>query len=124
MGSLDARLPFRPPGSGKSTLAYPLTSHINALLLGRAPEPSSTDLDTGLTSRPGDSDTPEQPGDEDVAICVGLDGWHYSRKELDGFDDPIEAHWRRVCLTLGTPFSIQVRLAVVASTPMVSGSRG
>lgn len=34
--------------------------------------------------------------DKQVAICVGLDGWHYSRAELDTFEDPVEAHWRRV----------------------------
>lgn len=33
-------------------------------------------------------------GDE-VAICVGLDGWHHTRAELDAFPDPALAHWRR-----------------------------
>lgn len=33
--------------------------------------------------------------DDEVAICVGLDGWHYSRAELDRFPDPELAHWRR-----------------------------
>lgn len=37
---------------------------------------------------------------EEVAICVGLDGWHYSREALDGFEDPGEAHYRRVGLRL------------------------
>jgi hypothetical protein len=35
---------------------------------------------------------------DEVAICVGLDGWHYSRADLDGFEDPKEAHYRRVRL--------------------------
>mmetsp|Transcript_19608 Transcript_19608/g.32247 ORF Transcript_19608/g.32247 Transcript_19608/m.32247 type:complete len:225 (+) Transcript_19608:397-1071(+) len=30
-----------------------------------------------------------------VAQCVPMDGYHYSKKELDAFDDPEEAHFRR-----------------------------
>jgi hypothetical protein len=56
-----------PPGCGKSTIAYPLVSHVNALL-----------------------------GGDEAAICISLDGWHYSRAELDRMPDPVEAHWRRV----------------------------
>ncbi|RSH82850.1 hypothetical protein EHS25_005840 [Saitozyma podzolica] len=55
-----------PPGCGKSTIAYPLVSHVNALL-----------------------------GGDKAAICISLDGWHYSRAELDRMSDPVEAHWRR-----------------------------
>lgn len=33
--------------------------------------------------------------DDEVAICVGLDGWHHTRAELDAFPDPEMAHWRR-----------------------------
>ncbi|OCF36675.1 hypothetical protein I316_01271 [Kwoniella heveanensis BCC8398] len=82
-----------PPGSGKSTLAYPLTDHLNALLLlHRPPNPSHIERPQSLELAEA-SDT-QGEGDE-IAICVGLDGWHYSRAELDGFDDPDEAHWRR-----------------------------
>lgn len=56
-----------PPGCGKSTIAYPLVSRVNALL-----------------------------GGDEAAICISLDGWHYSRAELDRMTDPVEAHWRRV----------------------------
>lgn len=28
-------------------------------------------------------------------VCIGMDGWHYSRAELDQFPDPQEAHRRR-----------------------------
>ncbi|WWC70242.1 uncharacterized protein I206_104192 [Kwoniella pini CBS 10737] len=82
-----------PPGSGKSTLAYPLTDALNAIILHHAPmNPSSL-------VQPESSDIAEpskaQGSNDEVAICVGLDGWHYSRKDMDGFDDPKEAHWRR-----------------------------
>ncbi|WVQ99329.1 hypothetical protein IAU59_006461 [Kwoniella sp. CBS 9459] len=82
-----------PPGSGKSTLAYPLTDHLNALLLHHRPlNPSHIERPKGLELAEA-SDA--QGGDDEIALCVGLDGWHYSRAELDGFDDPEEAHWRR-----------------------------
>ncbi|WVF71528.1 hypothetical protein IAT40_006336 [Kwoniella sp. CBS 6097] len=82
-----------PPGSGKSTLAYPLTDHLNTLLLHhRPPNPSHIEQPKSLELAEA-SDT--QGGADEIAICVGLDGWHYSRAELDGFDDPEEAHWRR-----------------------------
>ncbi|CAK9786645.1 P-loop containing nucleoside triphosphate hydrolase protein [Cutaneotrichosporon oleaginosum] len=55
------------PGSGKSTLAHPLVERVNELI-GASPAP---------------------------AVCVGIDGWHYSREQLDAFADPKEAHWWR-----------------------------
>ncbi|KDQ17566.1 hypothetical protein BOTBODRAFT_577684 [Botryobasidium botryosum FD-172 SS1] len=55
------------PASGKSTIALRIAHHINQ-------------------SRP--------PGDE-IAIVVGLDGWHYTRAVLDTFDNVEEAHARR-----------------------------
>ncbi|GAA5905262.1 Yfh7p [Sporobolomyces salmoneus] len=54
------------PGSGKSTLAYPLVDYLNKTL-----------------------------GEENVAVAVGLDGWHFSRAELDRFANPEEARRRR-----------------------------
>lgn len=45
------------PGSGKSTVAYPLTDRVNELLRGE----STTHA---------------------VAVCVPVDGWHYSLEEL------------------------------------------
>jgi hypothetical protein len=78
------------PGSGKSTAAYPLTDRLNELL-GRPTHASHVDARGDIAS------PAEEAGTEgEIAICVGLDGWHYSRRELDGFDDPVEAHWRRV----------------------------
>jgi hypothetical protein len=78
------------PGSGKSTAAYPLTDRLNELL-GRPTHTSHVDARGDIAS------PAEEAGTEgEIAICVGLDGWHYSRRELDGFDDPVEAHWRRV----------------------------
>ena len=80
------------PGSGKSTLAYPLTDRLNAILLHRpTPHPAHVDAEAALASP--DS---EAGARDEIAICVGLDGWHFSREKLDGFDDPKEAHWRRV----------------------------
>ncbi|KDE03151.1 hypothetical protein MVLG_06346 [Microbotryum lychnidis-dioicae p1A1 Lamole] len=35
------------------------------------------------------------PPNERIALAVGLDGWHYSRAQLDKFPDPIEARTRR-----------------------------
>ncbi|BEI95703.1 hypothetical protein CcaverHIS631_0106520 [Cutaneotrichosporon cavernicola] len=55
------------PGSGKSTLAHPLVERVNELV-GQSPAP---------------------------AVCVGLDGWHCSRAQLDASSDPEDAHWWR-----------------------------
>ncbi|WWC89382.1 uncharacterized protein L201_004305 [Kwoniella dendrophila CBS 6074] len=82
-----------PPGSGKSTLAYPLTDALNSKLLHHPPEnPSHIEQPKSLELAEANED---QGKNDEIAICVGLDGWHYSRKELDGFEDPKEAHWRR-----------------------------
>ncbi|WFC95148.1 protein-serine/threonine phosphatase [Malassezia brasiliensis] len=53
------------PGAGKSTIAQLVAERIN-----------------------------ERHGAE-VCICVGMDGWHYSRKQLDAMNDPAHAHARR-----------------------------
>ncbi|GAA5979316.1 hypothetical protein JCM5350_006964 [Sporobolomyces pararoseus] len=60
------------PGSGKSTLAYPLVDYLNERLNEK----------TGSTN-------------SNLAVAVGLDGWHHSREELDTFPDPSEARRRR-----------------------------
>jgi len=60
-------------------------------LLGRPTHLSHVD-DRGDIASPA----PQAGAEGEVAICVGLDGWHYSRAELDTFPDPSEAHWRRV----------------------------
>ncbi|KAL7417028.1 P-loop containing nucleoside triphosphate hydrolase protein [Mrakia frigida] len=64
------------PGSGKSTLAVPLAERINRLL-----DSSSSSADKG-----------KEP---EIAVCVGMDGWHCTRAELDLFEDPAEARRRR-----------------------------
>jgi hypothetical protein len=58
-----------------------------------------------MTTRHGDGDATIKLPDDKLegavigpAICVSLDGWHYSRSMLDGFEDPVNAHWRRVRL--------------------------
>lgn len=62
------------PGSGKSTVAAAVQHVLRAL----APEISTA--------------------------VVSMDGWHFSRKELDGFEDSVEAHERR-----GAPFTFNAR---------------
>ncbi|GFZ51226.1 hypothetical protein JCM24511_08984 [Saitozyma sp. JCM 24511] len=58
------------PGSGKSTVAYPLTDRVNELLRGK----STT---------------------HDVAVCVPVDGWHYSLEELRAMPDSAHMLARR-----------------------------
>ena len=61
------------PASGKSTLAKMLVEDTNAALLSQ----------TGGSS------------EYDVAVLVGLDGWHLTRAQLDAFPDAKLAHDRR-----------------------------
>lgn len=61
------------PGSGKSTLAKVIVTRINHLY------PSST---------------------EKLAVCVPMDGFHFTRAQLDAFPNPQIAHFRR-----GAPFT-------------------
>ncbi|KAK4191489.1 putative kinase [Podospora australis] len=61
-----------PPGSGKTSLSLRLTAALNNL--HRTQHPEAT---------------------HDVAVFVPMDGYHYSRAELDTFPDPAEAHRRR-----------------------------
>ena len=58
------------PASGKSTLARLIVDDVNR------------QLSTGSKSN-------------DVAVLVGLDGWHLTRAQLDAFPDPQLAHARR-----------------------------
>ena len=55
----------------------------------------------------------------EVAICVGLDGWHYSRAALDGFEDPKEAHYRRVSAGLVFSVARQTDCAINDGTPTI-----
>ncbi|TCD68593.1 hypothetical protein EIP91_010382 [Steccherinum ochraceum] len=61
------------PASGKSTLAKLIVDDVNRRLTA-----VSEDL-----------------SDNEVAVLVGLDGWHLTRAQLDAFPDPIQAHARR-----------------------------
>lgn len=79
------------PGSGKSTLAYPLADRINTLLGHVPPHPAHIDPTTQIGQPSYDAGISGE-----IALCVGLDGWHLSRAELDQFPDPKEAHYRRV----------------------------
>ncbi|GAA6052420.1 hypothetical protein JCM3770_000233 [Rhodotorula araucariae] len=77
------------PGSGKSTLAYPLVDRLNALLGVTVKEPSQVDLED-IVAAPG-----SDHAQDEVAVAVGLDGWHFPRAALDRFPDPAEARRRR-----------------------------
>lgn len=68
-----------PPGSGKSTFGYPLADRVNELLGCQVVEPVHVDTED-ITATPG-----AQAGKGLTAVCVGLDGWHFSRAELDTF---------------------------------------
>ncbi|OWZ62829.1 hypothetical protein AYX15_05080 [Cryptococcus neoformans] len=82
-----------PPGSGKSTLAYPLADALNSFILGHPPT-NPSHIETPVSSLLAEGSS-QQGNGEEVALTIGLDGWHYRREELDGFDDPQDAHWRR-----------------------------
>lgn len=59
------------PGSGKSSLASQVVTRLNTLWASIHP------------------DSPP------IGVAVGMDGWHYSRAQLDQFPDPQLAHDRR-----------------------------
>lgn len=65
------------PGSGKTILAVKLVSALNTAWQQQQSAAS--------TSRPP----------TDLAIVVGMDGWHYPRSTLSTFSDPKEAFDRR-----------------------------
>lgn len=64
------------PASGKSTLAQLIVAHVNATHR-RAAHPSDADAD------------------RDIAVLVGLDGWHLPRVALEAMPDPKLARDRR-----------------------------
>ncbi|KZT64032.1 P-loop containing nucleoside triphosphate hydrolase protein [Daedalea quercina L-15889] len=61
------------PASGKSTLAQLIVDHVNRM--SRHEHASESD--------------------RDIAVLIGLDGWHLSRAQLDAMPDPKLAHDRR-----------------------------
>jgi hypothetical protein len=80
----------RVPASGKSTFAYPLADRINHLLHTSAQGYTQVDTKLALAH-------PRYKVDKaGIAACIGMDGWHHSRAELDEFPDPAEARRRRV----------------------------
>lgn len=60
------------PASGKSTLAQLIVDDVNKRLA-----------------------RPSAKSSNDLAVLVGLDGWHLTRAQLDAFPDPVQAHARR-----------------------------
>ncbi|KAJ3522443.1 hypothetical protein NM688_g8873 [Phlebia brevispora] len=65
------------PASGKSTLSHIVVDRTNRILRERLA------VDGSLESH------------DDIAVLVGLDGWHLTRAQLDAFPDPKLAHDRR-----------------------------
>ncbi|KIR33824.1 hypothetical protein I352_03906 [Cryptococcus deuterogattii MMRL2647] len=92
---------IQPPGSGKSTLAYPLADALNSLILGHPPT-NPSNIENPVSSLLAEGSI-QQGNNGEVALTIGLDGWHYRREELDNFDDPQDAHWRR-----GAPFTFDL----------------
>ena len=66
------------PGSGKSSLAYPLTARINEKAGGYL--------------------------EGEVAVCVGMDGWHYSQMQLE----KMEVRRCRIAIVTNDTESIQI----------------
>ncbi|KAK4050928.1 hypothetical protein OIO90_004904 [Microbotryomycetes sp. JL221] len=94
------------PGSGKSTLAYPLVDKLNTLLgctqqtAISSNQNSHVDSSMALFVNNDDNvvhslNNDTQHKDDRIAIAVGLDGWHYTRAQLEQFPDPLEAKRRR-----------------------------
>ena len=79
----------RVPGSGKSTLGYPLADRINELL-GVHVRPALVD-EAEVVAVPGweaegvSEDAMQREARKEVALCVGQDGWHYTKRELEEF---------------------------------------
>ncbi|KZT09067.1 P-loop containing nucleoside triphosphate hydrolase protein [Laetiporus sulphureus 93-53] len=63
------------PASGKSTLAHRIVDHVNAHFRRKS----------GVVGNV----------QNDIAVLIGLDGWHLTRAQLDQFPDPKLAHDRR-----------------------------
>lgn len=55
-----------------------------------------------------------------VATVVGMDGWHYSRAQLDTFPDPVHAHARRgAAFTFDADAFVAFASALRASEPIL-----
>uniref|UniRef100_A0A0G4FBH0 Phosphoribulokinase/uridine kinase domain-containing protein n=1 Tax=Chromera velia CCMP2878 TaxID=1169474 RepID=A0A0G4FBH0_9ALVE len=68
------------PGSGKSTLAGSVCEKVNAWF-------KETKAKEDMTGNEGSS--------REVSVVVPMDGFHYSRAQLDRMENPEEAHRRR-----------------------------
>ncbi|ORY72439.1 P-loop containing nucleoside triphosphate hydrolase protein [Leucosporidium creatinivorum] len=103
------------PGSGKSTLAYPLVDQLNERLGVNVKDPAHLDREEAIAS-PG----VEEPGKQ-IAVAVGLDGWHCTRAELDAFSDPSEARRRRgAAFTFDSTAYVSFVQSLRASPPLPS----
>ena len=88
-----------PPGGGKSTLAALVQARADALLKERRrrrrPEQKDEDDDEEVA--------------EPLAVVLPMDGYHYTRAQLDAFPDPAAAHDRR-----GAPWTFDADAFVAA----------
>ncbi|SCV67907.1 BQ2448_5518 [Microbotryum intermedium] len=135
------------PGSGKSTLAYPLVDAINAKLSSTSSTTASStpktagilrartniDQETELLDfraqanddkiTEGSAAESGEAHHDQIAIAVGLDGWHYSRAELDKFPDPNEARTRRgAAFTFDAPSYLAFIVALRESIPSTTST--
>ncbi|TBU48711.1 P-loop containing nucleoside triphosphate hydrolase protein [Dichomitus squalens] len=78
------------PASGKSTLAQLITCRVNAAAHTLPSPPPNASAASAIAAA-----VQSVPPTEPVAVCVGLDGWHLTRAQLDAFPDPQLAHDRR-----------------------------
>jgi pantothenate kinase len=86
-----------PPGGGKSTLAACVRARADALLRRR---PLRRQRESGAAA--------EEEG-QPLAVVLPMDGFHYTRAQLDAFPDPAAAHARR-----GAPWTFDADAFVAA----------
>ncbi|KAG7527529.1 hypothetical protein FFLO_06844 [Filobasidium floriforme] len=83
------------PASGKSTFAYPLADRINNLLHTSSQAQGYTKVQVDAKLRLVHPHYEVDKAPMGIAACIGMDGWHHSRAELEEFPDPAEARRRR-----------------------------
>ena len=76
------------PASGKSTLAQLIVDRVNAATGSSKTQDRPAENALSVAANDGTSAQP-------IAVCVGLDGWHLTRAQLDAMPDPKLAHDRR-----------------------------
>jgi pantothenate kinase len=101
-----------PPGGGKSSLAALVRERADALLRQKRRRTTTSDDDNN------DNNNNDNNPNQSLAVVLPMDGFHYTRAQLDAFPDPRAAHARR-----GAPwtFDAQAFVATVAAARSASG---